>query len=287
MCRRVVAQFYGGGAVCGASDQRRVGSVGFRKEERPQHGVLSAGTAGLRVVRTQEQYLAVSRSFLLLRVWPDGEAAGDYVSVRSPADGLLAAAAGGFRRGRGKVGNPAAAFLVARRREDSFVRPFTGECARHDEGADRRDPSGTAVPGATGECADLVRGISVEVRIACGPCAVVSASDAACERVARCNGGIVAGADHDPGDGRAKAAVHSGGLVLVSGNDGSDDRAGAGRCAIDGRSLCVHSVHWLVDRAVLGRSRPAGATRGSVVCDRGDECGCARWIRRNVLPAGW
>jgi hypothetical protein len=78
----------------------------------------------------------------------------------------------------------------------------------------------------------------------------VFASRAAGVAVA-CGFGAVAG-DQRPGDRGQEISISDGGLVVVSGNAGADDRAGAGGSAGHGRSLRLSFIHRTVCNVVLG-----------------------------------
>src|SRR5207253_10198510 len=62
--------------------------------------------------------------------------------------------------------------------------------------------------------------------------------------------------------GREAPAIFAGRLAMVSGHFGSYDRFGASWRAVDGRPVCVFTIHRIIPDGLLG-SRVLGAERAS------------------------
>ena len=137
----------------------------------------------------------------------------------------------------------------------------------HDEGPEgrRRRPElvSRQRPLARGNSADFLCALSGKGLLAFETRGHVSASHQTLSRLGSGGGSGPLAPDHNFGPARATAPVSRCRMVLVSGQPGADDWTGAGGRASHGRSLRLHSVHWLVPDGDLAGCRLVPSSAGS------------------------
>src|ERR1035437_4060856 len=83
-------KFHGGRAVCAASHQRRIGGLDCRTQEPTEHVVFPARVGRISLVCARTAGWPVRGGRILVCAWVAGQAASDYIPIRSTVVGLLA-----------------------------------------------------------------------------------------------------------------------------------------------------------------------------------------------------